>query len=361
MTEKWQKQIPATQRKKEKAKRKGQFPMSQELSVAISLATMLVSMYFAGAGIFSGTASFLEEMVASLSRPLTEADSVYLMRRTLWRVLQIAAPILAIYVTGAFVVGVYQTGGISFSMERMRFDIAKLNPAKGFNKIFSKQGLMKLLTSLGKVAAIALVLWVTIEPRIPEILTLAQQPLGEVLRYMLYITSLVVIRTVIALFVIALLDRRYQAWRHSEELKMTKEEHKEEMKSVEGNPKVKRRILEMQRQILLEQMYGDVETADVVVTNPTHIAVALKYTPGQPGAPKVVAKGVNRIAERIREIARGKDIPIIENKPLARSLYALATVGLEIPEKLYRPVAELLAYVYRLREKRAANRKRNQR
>lgn len=357
MAEKWQKTIAATSRKRGKAQRKGQFAKSNEVSIVASLAMLMIALGFLGHAFYAGLRAYLEHSITHLPRhALTDDDGIELIRLAFFRVLEVTAPISLLFMLGAVTVGVFQTGGISFSAERLRVEFNRLNPASGIKKLIGTEGLMKLAVGLAKLAVIAMTLYVTISPRVDEILLLANKQIPEILAYTLWIFFLVILRVTIALAVIAFIDQRFQKWRYEENLKMTKEEHKEEMKSVEGNPKTKKRILEQQRKILLQRMFQDTEQADVVVTNPTHYAVALKYTPGQPGAPRIVAKGMNRVAEKIRKIARQHDIPVVENKPLARALYQVASVGQEIPEKLYRPVAELLAYVFKLRERRAAKR-----
>ena len=356
MAEKWQREIPATARKRGKAARRGQFPKSQELSIAAGLITIVIALAFLGRRMMAGIAGYGEEMLSDLERPFQNGGGARLFGGALEVVFDTTGPMLGVLLLGSLIVGVWQTKGISISGERLRFEANRLNPLSGLKKIFGVDGLVKLGVGLLKLGAIATVLWLTIQPRVPEILQLVHRDISEIMAYAVSVLFLIIVRVIAALVAIAFLDKRYQAWRHEENLKMSKEEHKEEMKSVEGNPKIKKRILEMQRKILLQRMFQDAEQADVVVTNPTHFAVALKYTPGEMRAPRVVAKGMDHVAERIRKIAREHDIPLVENKPLARSLYRLCTVGTEVPEKLYRPVAELLAYVFKLRERRRRRR-----
>lgn len=355
MVEKFEKTIPATRQKRRKAESKGQFPNSQELSISIALASLLLALAFLGEAFVHGLRSFLENSLSSLPREqLTQQDGIEIVRAGLSRVVAVTGPIAGVFVATAFCTSVYQTKGLSISMERFRIDFKKFDPIKGSKKILSKEGLVKLGIGLSKIACIFGVLFITIRPRIPEILLLGEKELSDIVSYTIHIFFLIIVRVTLLLFLLAFVDRRYQVHKTEEEMKMTKEEHKEEMKSSEGNPKVKRRILEQQRKILLQAMFDETEHADVVVTNPTHLAIALKYAPGEQGAPKVVAKGMNKVAEKIRKIARANKVPVIENKPLARALYQVCTVGMEIPEKLYRPVAELLAYVFKMRERRKA-------
>jgi len=358
MAEKWQKVIPATGRKRGQARQKGQFPKSQELSIAVGLLTLLVILVAVGPSIFRGIGAYFEESFARASGPLTLAEGIRLLRLTLWRTMVLVAPALTLALVGGVIVGVYETRGLSFSGQRIRLDIAKLNPASGAKKILSVQGLAKLGTSILKLAAIAGVLIWTVYPRMDEILELARHDLQHCMRYGATVLFLILLRVTLLLFVIAFLDKRFQSWKYEQDLKMTREEHKEEMKSVEGNPRVKKQIWAMMRKMLQQRMIENTDQADVVVTNPMRFAVALRYTPGDGGAPKVVAKGMNRMAARIRDLARKHDIPLVENPALARALYRMCQVGTEIPEKLYRPVAELLAYVFKLRDRQAARRKR---
>ena len=353
MAEKWQREIPATARKRGKAARRGQFPKSQELSIAAGLITIVIALAFLGRRMMAGIAGYGEEMLSDLERPFQNGGGARLFGGALEVVFDTTGPMLGVLLLGSLIVGVWQTKGISISGERLRFEANRLNPLSGLKKIFGVDGLVKLGVGLLKLGAIATVLWLTIQPRVPEILQLVHREISEIMAYAVSVLFLIIVRVIAALVAIAFLDKRYQAWRHEENLKMSKEEHKEEMKSVEGNPKIKKRILEMQRKILLQRMFQDAEQADVVVTNPTHFAVALKYDDGSMGAPRVVAKGKDLIAARIRELAEEHSVPLFSAPPLARALFRSTKIGQEVPAALYTAVAQVLAYVYQVRDARA--------
>jgi flagellar biosynthetic protein FlhB len=257
------------------------------------------------------------------------------------------APLLLIAMGLAIVSNVLQVG-LFFSVRRLQPSLAALNPFKGLNKLIGGgQGPAHLLINVAKVTLIALVAYSAIHARLPQILK--SQELGFAQIFALGATTVysVAVRVGILLLLLAIFDYAYQRWRVERSLKMTKQEVKEEMRRMEGDPQIKQRRRQIAMQRVIQRMKRDVPTADVVVTNPTHFAVALKYDEGAT-APKVVAKGTDLLALRIREIALASGVPIVERPPLARSLYKLVEVGQEIPEQFYSAVAEILAYVYEL-------------
>jgi flagellar biosynthetic protein FlhB len=228
---------------------------------------------------------------------------------------------------------------------------SKLSPAKGLSNLFGKRGLMRFLMSMGKVAVVSSVAGVVIYFDGPQMLSLIRLDAGQLLAAAGGLVWDLSIKIAIVLMLLALLDLVYQRWQHQQDLKMTKHEVKEEMKRMEGDPMTKQRRTKIARQMAMQRMGQAVPGADVVVTNPTHYAVALKYDDTM-AAPKVVAKGVDYMALRIRQLASANGVPIVERPPLARGMYRYVEVGQEIPAKFYSAVAEILAYVYQLNQSR---------
>ena len=220
-------------------------------------------------------------------------------------------------------------------------------------KLVSLRGSVRLVMSLFKIAIVSAVLWWTLVDKVDELIPTMHLGVGAIMEFLIDVCFTVGIRIAVALLIIAIIDYGYQRWQHENDLKMSKQEVKEELKRYEGDPKIKQRRMRTQRAILQQRMMHKVPEADVVVTNPTHLAVALEYKRDTMPAPRVVAKGAGYVAQKIREIAVVHGIPIVEKKPLAQALYKTVEVGMTIPPDLYQAVAEILAYVYEL-EKRTA-------
>ena len=210
---------------------------------------------------------------------------------------------------------------------------------------------MELAKSILKLAVVGLIAWSVVAGYLAEFPSLVRLDLGHIWAFTHAGAFKIVFYVTLALLVLAVLDYAYQRWQYEQSLKMTKQEVKDERKQSEGDPQVKARIRSLQRQAAYQQMMAAVPTSDVVITNPTHLAIALRFNPSEMAAPRVVAKGADFIAERIREIAREHRVPVVENKTLARALYKMAEIGDYVPVDLYRAVAEVLAYVYRLKGK----------
>ncbi|CAN5464744.1 EscU/YscU/HrcU family type III secretion system export apparatus switch protein [soil metagenome] len=258
------------------------------------------------------------------------------------------APLLIVAMGVAIVANVLQVG-LFFSAKRLQPNLAALNPFKGVSKLLGGgQGFGHLVLNIIKVALIALVAYSAVHARMFDILT--SQKLGFMQCFGLgaAVVYSVAIRVGILLLILAIIDYAYQRFRVEKKLKMSKQEVKDEMRRMEGDPQIKQRRRQLAMQRVMQRMKRDVPTADVVVTNPTHFAIALKYDKDNMHAPRVLAKGADLLALRIREIAAEAGVPIVERAPLARALYKLVDVGQEIPEQFYSAVAEILAYVYEL-------------
>ena len=240
----------------------------------------------------------------------------------------------------------YMQVGFLFTTKPLAIDFNKLNPVSGFKRLFSMKSIVELIKSIIKIIVVGYVVYKYIISQTSVILNTIMMDMESIIEIAKSITMSMAFRGSLALLIIAILDYAYQKYDYDKNLKMSKQEVKEEFKQMEGNPQIKSKIKEKQRQMAMARMMQDVPTADVVITNPTHFAVAIKYDPNKSDAPIVVAKGIDLIAENIKKIARENDLPIIENKPLARALYHDVEVGESIPPELYQAVAEILAYIY---------------
>jgi flagellar biosynthetic protein FlhB len=240
-------------------------------------------------------------------------------------------------------------GGWNFSTKAFMPNFGKLNPLSGLGNLVSSNALVELGKAVGKTILVGIVAWIVVRGKQDAVMALALEPLamGSAHLGQLLLQSFMLI--VAALVAIAAVDVPYQLWHHASKLKMTREELRQEAKESEGNPEIKAKIRATQREMARRRMMSEIPTADVVVTNPTHYAVALKYTDGRMRAPKVVAKGADEVAAKIRELAAEHHVPLLEAPPLARALFRHAELGDEIPEALYTAVAEVLAYVFQLK------------
>lgn len=335
-----------TPRRRQLAEEQGQIAKSQDLVGAAMIVGAMVMLKQLGEPVLGAIRVVLVEAIDSL-QDVSQDHLVRRMGRGLIGVGIALAPLLgALMVIG--IVGNLAQTGLKLSTKRLTPNLAALNPFKGFGRLFGMGNPMKFAMSLAKLTVICLVAWSALKDRVPLII-FAQQ-MGHLQIFQLGCTMVyeVSLRIGLALLILAIIDFAWQKWKHERDLRMTKQEVKEEMRSMEGDPMIKQRRRQLQMQMASKRLKKDVPTADVVVTNPTEYAVALKYDGTTMHAPKVIAKGQGMIAARIRQLAIEAGVPILERKPLARALYKLCEVGQEIPEQFYSAVAEILAYVYEL-------------
>ncbi|CAE6778055.1 flagellar biosynthesis protein FlhB [Paraburkholderia nemoris] len=339
----------ATPRRLQKAREEGQIVRSRELSTF----ALLAAGFF---GVWGMSDSIGEHLQGMLRASFTfDHATVFETRRMLIGAgaagregLYALLPVLA-FTGAAALLAPMALGGWQLSSKGLEPKFNRLNPIEGLGKIFSINGPVQLGLSLAKTLVVGCIGGSAIWNRREEILALATQPLHLALATTVHLIAVCCGMTVAGMFVVAALDVPYQLWQFHKKLRMTKEEVKREHRESEGDPHVKGRIRQQQRAIARRRMMTQVPKADVVVTNPTHFAVALQYTDGEMRAPKVVAKGVNLVAARIREIAAENNVPLLEAPPLARALYHNVDLNREIPGPLYGAVAEVLAWVYQLR------------
>jgi flagellar biosynthetic protein FlhB len=284
---------------------------------------------------------------------LTATGAVELVRGLGWKVLAALGVFLAIMSAAAVVVAGMQGRG-TFTMKPLAPKFERIDPAKGIKKIVGKQSLVELVKSLLKLAVVGWAVWGVVRSAWPDLVALGEQPPQALLEVVRRYGVKAMLNAGMAFLALAGADYGWQLWQHEQGLRMSKEEVKQENKNQEGDPMVKHRQRSIGRQRARQQMFRDVPKADVVIVNPVHIAIALKYDPAVAPAPYVLAVGRRKIAERIKQLAYDAEVPVVENIPLARSLVASVKVGTMIPSELYLAVAEVLAFVIRQRQRAGA-------
>lgn len=301
------------------------------------------------------TASISKQSVEILSTvgsfELTEKNIYLLVLKTFLLIVVVLAPLVVTIILTSIASNVVQDGGrFEFRWERLKFDFNKLNPLTGFGRLFNKTALVELVKSFLKLVVIGFIAYRVLRDEAQNITFLAEADVETIISYMGHVAFKIVMHTCGIMLVISILDLMYVKWQYTDNLKMTKQEVKDEGKEQE-NPEIKGRIKKMQYQAARRRMTKIIPTADVVITNPTHYAIALKYDRQRMAAPVVLAKGVDVMAQAIKKIAQEHSITLVENRFLARELYEQVDENEAIPESLYAAVAEILAYVYRLKGK----------
>ncbi|HYR85238.1 MAG TPA: flagellar biosynthesis protein FlhB [Terriglobia bacterium] len=337
-----------TSKRREKASNDGQFAYSPQLTSALTLAVCIPTVFY-----YLHSASGFRAFFASVLQDVTSSDNpelilVSIIRRTGVYFLMAAAPVFAAALL-ATIAGNALQGLPKFSAFKLKWD--RLNPVQGLSRLKTKVSWIEWLKLLVMVAAVGGLMYSTFSTYWEQLVTLPAHSLessNSIIRSMVlhilgYVVGVVGILAVADLFI--------QRWNFEKSIKQTKQEVKEDMKALEGNPQIKGKIRSIQREAARRRMMSRVKDADVIVTNPTHYAVALEYKPEKMAAPRVIAKGRDFIAQRIKELGREHDIPTVENKPLARALYRSVEVEQEIPMELYKAVAEVLAYVFKVRKR----------
>jgi len=346
----------ASPRRLQKAREEGDIPRSRELATFAVLMTAGAGLWITG-GSLIGRLQIALESGLSLDREQIQNPTVLLERiandvgGVLLACLPLAFAIMLVALAAPMLIG-----GFNFSSKAFMPNFMKLNPIAGIGNMVSTNSLIELLKAIAKTLVVGAVAWIVIRSETDAVLGLAVEPVGTATGHLGDLIAHTFLYIVGALGVIALIDGPYQIWHYNNKHKMTRQEMIQESKESDGNPQIKGKIRQMQRQMARNRMMQNVPTADVVVTNPTHYAVALKYTDGQAGAPRVVAKGVDEVAAKIRELARENKVALLEAPALARALYKHTEIDDEIPETLYSAVAEVLAYVFQVRNFKAGGR-----
>ncbi|MBV2235143.1 MAG: flagellar type III secretion system protein FlhB [Sterolibacterium sp.] len=341
---------PASSRRLEQAREDGRVPNSRELSAFMVLLAGVSILWMMG-GWFAQQAKQLLRHGLSFGRDQA-FDSHALSNAFLSlsvEAMVLLAPLFLVAVVGALA-GPLMLGGVVFSSKALAPDFNRINPLSGLKRIFSVQGPAELVKSVLKALLVGSVVYWVVAHQQGALFALLSQPLERSVISFVDILLFAMLALVSGVALIAAIDVPFQLWQYHSKLRMTKEEVRQEHKEQEGDPQVKGRIRSQQREMARRRMMADVPKADVVVTNPTHFAVALKYDSGQMGAPQVIAKGINLVAQNIRELAAAHEVPLLEAPPLARALYRHCDIGEQIPAALYSAVAEVMAYVYQLQQ-----------
>ncbi len=340
----------ATARKRQEARKRGHVMQSREIGSALVVLFVLLSLKLSGNFIYSELHGFASKTINRYK----EIDSLYngaaLTRLFIEAVMVMGKVMLPVFgvavITG--VISSYVQVGFNLNREALLFKPERLNPVNGFKRIFSVRGAFELVKALLKIAIIAYIAYLCLNSETVHVIKTMKMDVTASAAYIVHATIKAGITISVVMLLIAAVDYLYQWWQYEKDLRMSKREVKEEYKQTEGNPEIRQRIKQKQRQLSMSRMLHEVPEADVVITNPTHYAVAVRYDSEKDDAPVVVGKGLDYLAMRIREVAEENDITVVENKPLARNLYNMTETGDEIPEELFQAVAEVLAYVYSL-------------
>ncbi len=339
-----------TQKRLTDAQKKGQIARSRELNTFVMLIVSAWLLMSQGGRVGSGLITMMQSHFHVSREVIFEPQAATVFfKQAMHDGLLLIAPMLAI-LTVAAIVAPISLGGWIFNMESITPKFDKLDPIKGLPKLFSLNGLIELLKALLKITLVGLVGWLLFNSLFAELLGLSAEPMEQAVIHALKLIAHSFLILSGALVLVAAIDVPYQLWNHSKNLKMSLQEIKDEHKESEGSPEIKGRIRRTQMEMAQNRMMKEVPKADVIVTNPSHYAVALKYDEGSGSAPVLVAKGVDLIAAQIRNIAIEADVPLVAAPPLARALYYSTELDNEIPQGLYSAVAQVLAYIFQLKE-----------
>ncbi|WP_019278595.1 flagellar biosynthesis protein FlhB, partial [Clostridium botulinum] len=332
--------------------KKGQVPKSKEVSSAIILLTSTIILLTLGEYVANSFKKDIIEFFTNyLNIELNVSSLISIIVTILWRFMIVFLPVVVPLMVMGIGANLLQTGYIN-SKEPLKPQLSKINPISGFKKMFSMRTVMELLKDIAVITIIGFVGYGFLKSNFRKVLSMTTLRFPVIITSFLKLTTNIFFRVSLVMIAIALTDFIYQKFQFKRDMKMSKQEVKEEFKQMEGDPQVKGKIKQKQREMAMGRMMQNVPDASVVITNPTHIAVALKYEDGEDNAPMLVAKGSDYIAIKIKQIAKENDVPIIENKPLARLIFKEVEIENEIPSDMYQAVAEILALVYKLKRQK---------
>ncbi|MDR7865473.1 MAG: flagellar biosynthesis protein FlhB [Sporomusaceae bacterium] len=340
----------ATPKRKEEARQKGQVAKSNEISSAFVILAAFLALKMLGPYMYDLLFSYMRFMFTNLTTADFTINQVYLLIIHLGIVfLKAVLPVMLTVLVISLAVNILQVGFV-LSFEPLMPQLDRINPVKGFQRLFSLRSMVEMVKALLKIGIISYFVYRFIMRETAMVPQLIGADLADSLRYAAGLVADLALEIGMVILVLAAADYFYQWWEHNKSLKMSKQEVKEEYKQTEGNPQIKGKIKERQRAMAMRRMMQEVPQATAVITNPTHFAVAIKYDKKM-AAPVVIAKGQDFLAERIKQVAKENRVAVVENKPLARALYSTVEVGETIPPELYQAVAEVLAYVFRLKRR----------
>ncbi len=341
-----------TEKKRRESREEGQVAFSKELSSAALLAGIVLTLVATSPIILDA----MRQLMSQIFRDLAQSeelsiDSIFTLSGEIFYIILPAfAPFVAVIIFAGIFASVLQVGVlITFKAISPKFN--KISPLTGLKRLFSSQSLADFLKSMAKLIIVGFVGYLTYIDKITELNGLSVSTPESILIYNFTVVAEVAGKIVLALVAIAIFDYFYQRWHHEQQLMMTKQEVKDETKQTEGDPQLKARIRQIQREMSNARMMQEVPKADAVIVNPTHFSVAILYDRDVMSAPEVIAKGADHLALRMRTVARENNVPILERPELARDLYANVEIGDDIPERFYKAIAEILAFVYRLRKR----------
>jgi flagellar biosynthesis protein FlhB len=339
---------PTAKRLRE-AREKGQVAKSPEVASALILIGSLGILVIAGTWMFWTLVKFMHGVFGNLGTiPIHGESASAFLLEVFEQIFILLVPLMGTLLIVGIGANLMQVGFL-FTTKPFVPKLSKFNPISGIKNLVSLKSLVELLKSLLKILLIGGIAYAVLRREMESLPSLMAMSVGQIVSFIGIASLKIIFYVALGMLIMAILDFVYQKWQYTKDLMMSKQEVKDEWKQTEGDPRIKGKIRQAQREMAMRRMMQAVPEADVIITNPTHLAIALKYNAEEMVAPQVVAKGAALIAERIKEIGRDHDVPTVENKPLAQVLYKTCEIGDTIPDSLYRAVAEILAYVYRLR------------
>jgi len=343
-----------TAKKQSKARQDGNVAKSQDVNVVAGLFVGLIYLLLMGPAMAKNLSALLVNFISHQTlMEVNQGTMVTLLKNVLIDVSVVLMPFFMILVAAALMSNLFQIG-FMFTTKVFEPKFDKFNPVKGMKKFFKVKQLVTILQQIAKLCAVAIPPYFIIKAEMNKIPLIMDMGIWAIISYIGVTMIKIILSVAFVLLLIAIYDLYYTRKKHTEELMMTKQEVKDERKNSEGDPKIKAKIRRLQLEEIRKRMMTSVPQADVVITNPTRLAIALKYDRSVSSSPVVVAKGARLIAEKIRQVARENNVPIVENKPLAQSLYKMVEIGEAIPEELYKAVASVLAYVYNQKNNKQA-------
>ncbi|AIF43745.1 flagellar biosynthesis protein FlhB [Virgibacillus sp. SK37] len=341
----------ATPKKRQDERKKGKVAKSQDINTAILLLFSFIILVVFGSSMKNGMTSLYEHTFTEFIHwDVTEETVHRVFSGATIEAAKFLAPIMIIAILAGLASNFMQIGFL-FTTEPLKLDLKKIDPIQGAKRIFSVRALVELAKSLLKIAFIGVITFMIIWIFKDDMLMLAFKNAENALGFFGRITIIMGVAAAIALLLLSVFDYAYQRYDFEKNMKMSKQDIKDEYKNMEGDPLIKSKIKEKQKQMATRRMMSEVPQADVVITNPTHFAIAIKYDEKKASAPYILAKGVDQVALKIKEVAKANDVITVENRPLARALYSATDIGDVIPEDFFQAVAEILAYVYKLERK----------
>ncbi len=333
-------------------RRKGQIASSKELTSVLMLAGIFFCLILSSAFMFDVIKDYFDWLYKfEISKVFERETILVIFKESIYTLLKMVAPIFVTSLCLGYITTVMQFGFL-FSTEVLKWDLKKVDPISGVKRVFSKKMIFETFKGLLKFAIVIMLTYIVVKPLLKGFIGFLDSDLSVALDFTKSLFVKLVFTLLIGLLIMAIMDFAWEKYQYSIKLKMTKEEVKKEQKDKDGNPEIKQRIRTIQREMARKRMMNEVKEADVIVTNPTHISVAIKYDRENMHAPMVVAKGADHLALKIRELAKENKVPLVENVPLARAIYGTVKLGDFVPRNLYKAVAEILAYVYRKKLKK---------